>query len=153
MKKTIEELVELKKKFANNETLMKLQLEKLGNVEQEVINVKEENKKLKILLKQVITGLDEARDRDIDLPEVNLKSIVEEFKKNPKLQEYLNSYRMGVFNMAYEDMRRYLQAKQPSVDKSFIDVVQNALLEGKELDHTLASVQSISNTNAFTVPS
>lgn len=47
MKKTREELTELKRKFIDKETLKKFQLDKLNKAKQEVIKLKEENKKLK----------------------------------------------------------------------------------------------------------
>lgn len=47
----INELEELKKKFINKESSMKLQLNRLSRVEQEVNKVKKDNKKLKIKLK------------------------------------------------------------------------------------------------------
>lgn len=113
MKKVNKELDELKKKFANKETLMKLKLDKLSKAEQEVIKVKEENKKIKTELKQAMNELNEARDEAIDLAEVNSKATVKEFNKSPELQKYLSSYGIGFFNMACKDMRRYKQATKP----------------------------------------
>lgn len=41
--------------------------------------------------------------------------------------------------MACEDLRRYLQAKRPSLDISFTVVVQNAFINGEDMDLTLVS--------------
>lgn len=54
---------------------------------------------------------------------------------------------MGSFNMACKDIRRYLQAKEPYLDRSFIDVVQNAFLNSEELDLTPVNVQPVTNTS------
>lgn len=62
----------------------------------------------------------------IDLAKVNSKAIVKEFKKSLKLQEYLNFYRISLFNMTCEDTRRHLQAKKLFMDTFFIDIVHNA---------------------------
>lgn len=41
--------------------------------------------------------MDEYKDGAIDFVELISKIIVEKFKKSPELQEYLNSYGMGLF--------------------------------------------------------
>lgn len=61
VKKIVEKLAKLKKRFVDKETLMKLQLDILSKAEQEMIRTKEENKKLKEELKWVATELDEVR--------------------------------------------------------------------------------------------
>lgn len=57
----------------------------MNKAEQEIIKLKEENKKLKEKVKQTLTELKQARDGVIDLAEMNAKAIVKEFKKSPKL--------------------------------------------------------------------
>lgn len=78
---------------------------------------------MKTELKQAITKLEEVRDGDMDIVKVNSKAAVEEFKKSFELQEFLNTYYMGSFNMAYNDMREYLEVKHPNLDRSFINIV------------------------------
>lgn len=38
----------------------------------------------------------------------------------------------GSFNMACDDIEKYLESKHPNVDRSFIDTIQNAFLDGEE---------------------
>lgn len=54
--------------------------------------------------------------------------------------------------MGYDDIRQYLATKCPSVDKLFIDVVQNAFNEGKELDFTLIQPVPIVLPPLFLLP-
>lgn len=50
------------------------------------------------------------------------------------------TYRVGSFNIACDDMHRYLAAKYPSIDKYLVDVIQNVFIEGEELDFTLVKL-------------
>lgn len=63
---------------------------------------------------------------------------MEELKRSLKLQEYHNSYTVNNFEMAYKDMKLYLQKKKKVVflDLSFIDIVKNAFLLQEDLDFT-----------------
>lgn len=70
------------------------------------------------------------------LAKMNSRTTMDKFKKGLKLQEFLNTCVVGSSNMACDDMRWYLSAKCPIVDRSFIDMVQNAFVEGEELDFT-----------------
>lgn len=54
---------------------------------------------------------------------VKSKAVVKEFKKSLELQENLNSYGMGFFNMDCEDIWKYLDAKHPNRDRSFVDAI------------------------------
>lgn len=80
--------------------------------------------------------LDKAGDSAINMAEEDAYDAVEEFKKSKELQEYLNSYGAESFDMAYEDLRRYLQAKKPFMDIFFIDMVKNAFFNKRDLDLT-----------------
>lgn len=51
LKKVTEELRDLKKTFIDKEILIKLHLDKLSKTEQEIIKIKDKNKKLKIKMK------------------------------------------------------------------------------------------------------
>lgn len=68
MKKANEDVEDLKKKLANKDALIKLQLDKLSKFEQEIIKLKDKgnkakkkNKKLKTKLKQGATSLRKPR--------------------------------------------------------------------------------------------
>lgn len=45
--------------------------------------------------------------------------------------------------MAYDDMQRFLVAKHSNIDKSFIDIMQKAFMEGEELDFSLVEPANI----------
>lgn len=49
----------------------------------------------------------EARDKAVDLTELNSKAVTNQYKKGPELQEFLNTYGMGFFNMVCNDIRKY----------------------------------------------
>lgn len=122
---------------------MKLQLDRLSKAKQEISKIKKENQKLKTKLKQTVIKFDEARYKEINLAEVHSKAAIEDFKKSLELQEYMNSYGIGSFNMACEDIREYLEAKNLTLDRSFIDIVQNTCLDSEDLDLALAKAQPI----------
>lgn len=63
---------------------------------------------MKSEFKQAKAKLDKPRDNAIDMVGKNAQDAMKEFKKSNKLQEYLNSYGVGSFKMACEDLRRYL---------------------------------------------
>lgn len=44
----------------------------------------------------------------MDLVELNSKATMDQYKKGPELQDFLNTYKIGFFNMAYNYMRKYL---------------------------------------------
>lgn len=78
---------------------------------------------MKTKLKQVVIELEKASDGTINLAKMNSRVATEEFKYSLELQKHLNSYGMGSFNMACEDMRKYLEAKHPNLDRSFVDII------------------------------
>lgn len=43
--------------------------------------------------------------------------------------------------MTCEDIKKYLEAKHHTLDKSFVDIVQNAFLNGENLDLTPVGAQ------------
>lgn len=47
-------------------------------------------------------------------------------------------------------MRRYLKAKHPTINRSFIDIVQKAFLEDEELDYT--HIQPVNTVPPFIIP-
>lgn len=59
---------------------------------------------------------------------------------------------MGFFNMACDDIQRYLIAKCPTMDKSFVDVIQNSFIDGEELDFTPVPVEPSSFAPPFIEP-
>lgn len=97
------------------------------------------NKKLKRELNQTRAMLD--KDSAIDPVGENAHAANEEFKKSNDLQEYLNSYGVSSFEMAYKDLRRYLQVKRPLLELFFIGTVKDAFLNREELDLTLVNDQ------------
>lgn len=103
LKKANEEMENLKKKLTDKDSLIKLHMDKLSKAElkntklkEERNNAKKENKKLKIKLKQAMTELKEAKDGAVDLEKANSKVTIKEYKKSFELQEFLNTYGMGL---------------------------------------------------------
>lgn len=74
------------------------------------------------MLKQFAVELEEVKDEVMDLTQANSKATIKEFKEGPEFQKFLHTYAMGSFNMACNDMRRYLKAKCLTMDKSFVNV-------------------------------
>lgn len=72
--------------------------------------------------------LDKARDNVINTIGENTHDAITKFKKRKELQEYLNSYGVGSFEMACENLKRYLQVKKPTLDIFLIDVVKIVFL-------------------------
>lgn len=77
-KKANKQVEEMKKKLANKDAINKLHVERMGNIEQENIRLKDENKKakeegkkLQTELKQIKTELEEARDGAVNFVEEN----------------------------------------------------------------------------------
>lgn len=132
----------------------------MSKFEQEIIKLKdkgakakEEIKKLKLELKQTTTESEEAKNEVVDLTELNSKVVVDQYKKGPEIQEFLNTYEMDYFNMAYDDTRKFLQAKHSIVYRSFIDIIQNAFIDGEELTFTLVGIQpSLMDHSSFILP-
>lgn len=98
--------------------------------------MKDKRLKLKIELRQTKTKLEGARNGVVNLVELNAQTTINKYKKCPGIQEFLNTYEVGSFNLSYDDMWRFLIAKHHYINKSFVDVMQKAFIEGKELDFT-----------------
>lgn len=82
----------MKRKLANKDSLMNLQIKRLGKLEQENMKlkdenakVKEESKKLKVELKQSAIELEEVSNGVVDLAELNLQAAMEQYKKDSEI--------------------------------------------------------------------
>lgn len=87
------------------------------------------------------------RDGAVNLVVSNAQATIEQYKTGLEIQKFLMTYRVGSFNMVFDDMRRYLTTKHPSIDKSFLDVVQKDFIEGEELDFTLVELTNTMSTS------
>lgn len=55
--------------------------------------------------------------------------------------------------MVCKDIRQYLQAKRPSLDLSFVDIIKDAFLKGEYLNLTPTSDQLVSIEASVPAPS
>lgn len=123
--------------------MIKLQLQSINNIKVEIDKLKAKVEKQKGELIQTQTELEETRDCATELTESNSKAIIKNFKRSDELQHYLLSYGVGIYDMAYKDFCKYLQAKKPSWDLKFINLIKDGFHSGEDVEQILSNERSI----------
>lgn len=118
---------------------MKLQLQSIVKAKTDNDNLKKEMEKLNRELKQSQIELKEAREGEIKLVLINSKTALEAFKRSNELQQYLFFYGVGSYDMACEDLSKYLTTVQPFWNLEFINIIKQAFHKGKDLDNIIAA--------------